>query len=88
MIISTQQLAIDGVAVKMVGVTDAPKVVYIHCVVGGSLYINGSSSVTTSTGFLIDKAVGVFTVEIGADDEIWGITAAGTHTFTVMQVSL
>ena len=88
MIISTQQLAIDGVAVKMVSASQTPKIVYIHAKVGGDLYINGSSEVTALTGFLVDKASGVFQVQVDADDEIWGISGAGTHTFCVMQVSL
>ena len=88
MIISTAQYAVDGVAVKLVAATPAPKIVYIHALITGSLYINGSSAVTSATGFLIDKASGIFTMQVDADDEVWGISGAGTHTFTVMTVSL
>lgn len=86
--ITTAQYAVDGTAVKLVAKSQTPKVVSIHAVVTGSLYINGSNTVTSATGFLIDKASGIFTTEVGAEDEIWGIAAAGTHTFTVMQVFL
>ena len=83
--ITTAQYAIDGTAVKLVAKSETPKRVYIHAVVTGSLYINGANTVTAANGFLIDKASGIYTIEAGADDEIWGITAAGTHVFSVLE---
>ena len=86
--ITTNQYSIDGTAVKIVAKSETGKKVYIHATVTGSLYINGANTVTSATGFLIDKASGIFSTQVGPEDEIWGITSAGTHTFTVMQVFL
>lgn len=86
--ITSAQYAIDGTAIKIAAASQTPKKVFIHAVTTGDLYIGGSSAVTSATGFLIDKAAAVFEVQVDADDELWGITGAGTHTFTVLQVFL
>lgn len=81
--IATAQYTIDGTAVKIVAKSEVPKIVAVHAVTNGNLFINGANTVTSSTGFLVDKQAGIFNVEIGAEDELWGITDSGTHTFSV-----
>ena len=86
MIVSTAQYSVDGVAVKLVAANEVARIVNIHC--ANDTYIGPTNAVTSSTGFLVDKAVGVFTVELDANDELWGIAGASTHTVYVMQVTL
>lgn len=81
--ITTAQYAIDGTAVKIVPKSEVPKIVAVHAITNGNLFINGANTLTSTTGFLVDKQAGIFNVEIGAEDELWGITDSGTHTFSV-----
>lgn len=78
------QYAVDGTAVKISATSQTPRHVYIHAVTG-SLYLNGSSAVTASTGMLIDKAAGVVLIQMDSDDELWCISGTGTHTVTVLE---
>lgn len=82
--IQTAQHSIDGVAVKIVAANQVPRNVSIHLVTG-AIYIGPSNAVTSSTGFLVEKAAGIYQVQVDADDELWAIASGGTHTATVLQ---
>lgn len=86
MIISTAQYSVDGVAVKLVASNEVPRIIKLHC--ANDTYIGPTNAVTSSTGFLVDKGAGVVTIEVDANDELWGIAGASTHTVYVMQVTL
>ena len=86
--ITTAQFSVDGTAVKLVSTSQVPKMVTIHDTTNGNLFINGTSAVTSTTGLLVDKLTGPFTFEIGPNDEVWAIAAAGTHTVSVMVITL
>ena len=86
--ITTAQFSVDGTAVKLVSTSQVPKMVTIHDVSNGNLFINGTNAVTSTTGLLVDKLTGPFTFEIGPNDEVWAIAGTGTHTVSVMVITL
>lgn len=83
MIISAQY-SIDGTAVKISATSQTPRHVYIHAL-SGTVYINGSSAVTSSTGLYVDSGSGVIKIEMDSDDELWAIAGGGTHTVSVLE---
>lgn len=82
--IQTAQYAIDGVTIKIVASNQVPRNVSVH-LVSGAIYIGSSNSVTASTGFLVEKAAGVYQLQVDANDELWAISSGGTHTVTVLE---
>jgi hypothetical protein len=84
--IASYQFSVDGTALKLVSASQTAKVVIIHNVGNGSVYMNGTSAVSSSTGFYIDKAAGPLQIQLASGDELWGISASGTHTVTVLEV--
>jgi len=81
--ISSAQYSIDGTAVKISAASQTPRHVYIH-VESGSIAVNGSSAVTSTTGLLFDTSAGVVFIEMDSDDELWAIAVGGTHTVSVL----
>jgi hypothetical protein len=57
--------------------------VMLHNIGNGIVYL-GSSAVTTSTGFYVDKAAGVIRVQLPPNETIYGITSTGTETVTAL----
>ena len=86
--ITSTQLTVSSTAVQVVATSQAPKRVSLHCHNTADVYISGANTVTSANGFLVDKAAGVFTVQIDSDEELWAIAAAGSHTLTVLVVYL
>jgi len=84
--ISTAQYSVGTTAVKLVDSSQVAKVIVIHNVGSGAVYINGTSAVSSTTGFYIDKAAGPLQIQIAAGDELWGIAASGSHTTTIFEV--
>lgn len=82
--ITSAQYAIDGIAIKISATSQTPRHVYVHAK-SGTLYLNGSDSVTSSTGLEIDNATGITMIEMDSDDELWCISGGGTHTVTVLE---
>jgi len=88
MIVSTAQYAVDGTPVKIVATNEVPRNVWINCSSNENFYIGSSNAVSTTTGFFVAKTAADLQIELDANDEIWAVMATGTHTITVMQVSL
>ena len=88
MIVSTAQYTVATEAVKVVDANDVSRRVNIHCIGNNPVYLGPTSEVTTSNGFYLDKNAAVFQIELDADDELWAISATGSQTVTVMQVTL
>lgn len=82
--IQNNQYAIGTTAARVSAVSQTPKQVSLHTV-SGTLYVGGSDAVTTTTGLLLEKAAGVVTLQIDANDELWIISGGGTHTVTVLE---
>ena len=57
--------------------------IMLHNIGNGIVYL-GSSAVTTSTGFYVDKASGVMRVQLPPNETIYGITSTGTETMSVL----
>lgn len=85
--IASAQYTIGTTAVKISSTSDTPKHVYIHAESSATVYV-GTSTVTGSTGLLIDKAGGPVMIQLDPNDELWAIAKSGTHTTTVLEVFL
>ena len=57
--------------------------IMLHNIGNGIVYL-GSSAVTTSTGFYVDKEAGVMRVQLPPNETIYGITSTGTETMSVL----
>ena len=57
--------------------------IMLHVIGNGIVYL-GSSTVTTSTGFYVDKAAGVLRIQLPPNETIYGITSTGTETVTAL----
>ena len=57
--------------------------IMLHNIGNGIIYL-GNSTVTTSDGFYVDKAVGVMRVQLPPNETIYGVTATGSQIMTVL----
>jgi hypothetical protein len=57
--------------------------IMLHNIGNGIVYL-GNSTVTTSTGFYVDKAAGVMRIQLPPNETIYGITSTGTETMSVL----
>lgn len=85
--ITSSQYTIDGVAVKLVASAIGHRKVIVHNFGSHNVYMNGADTVTTSTGFVLDKAAGPITVVVAPDEELWGICLAGQTTTVAVLVT-
>ena len=81
---ASAQYSIDGTAIKISATSQTPRHVYVHAL-SGSLFVNGSSAVTASTGLLIDSGASVVMFQMDSDDELWCISNGGTHVVSVLE---
>ena len=88
MIVSTAQYSVSSTPVKVVATNEVPRNVWINCSSNDDFYIAPTNAVSTTTGFFVSKSAADLQIELDANDEIWAVVATGTHTITVMQVSL
>jgi len=88
MIVSTAQYSVSSTPVKIVATNEVPRNVWINCSSNENFYIGPNNTVSTTTGFFVAKTAADLQIELDANDELWAIMATGTHTITVMQVSL
>lgn len=57
--------------------------IMLHNIGNGIVYLGGPT-VTTSTGFYVDKAAGVIRIQLPPNETIYGITSTGTETISVL----
>jgi hypothetical protein len=88
MIVSTAQYTVSSTPVKIVANNEVQRNVWINCTTNSDFYIGNSDTVTTTTGFFVAKTAADFRVELDANDELWAIVPSGSHTVSVMQVTL
>jgi len=87
-ILTTAQYTVTTTAVKILATNEVSRQVNIHCIGNDAVYLGPTSAVTTSNGFHLDKNAAVFQIELDANDELWAISASGSQTVTVMQITL
>jgi hypothetical protein len=88
MIVSTNQYSVSSTPVKVVSTGEVVRNVWINCNTNDDFYIGPTNTVSATTGFFVAKTAADFQIELDANDEIWAVVATGTHTITVLQVSL
>jgi hypothetical protein len=88
MIVSTAQYTVSSTPVKIVATNEVIRNVWINCKSNDDFYIGPTNTVSATTGFFVAKTAVDFKVELDANDELWAVVATGTHTITVMQVTL
>jgi hypothetical protein len=57
--------------------------IMVHAIGNGIVYL-GNSTVTTSTGFYVDKAAGVMRIQLPPNETIYGIVTTGTQLVSVL----
>jgi hypothetical protein len=88
MISSTSQHSVSSTPVKVVSTAEVPRNVWINCSSNDNFYIGPNNTVSTTTGFFVAKTASDLQIELDANDEIWAVVSSGTHTITVLQVTL
>ena len=88
MILSTAQYSVDGTPIKIVAANEVPRNVWINCTTNENFYIGPNNTVSTTTGFFVSKSAADLQIELDANDEVWAVVGSGTHTISVMQVTL
>ena len=88
MIASTAQYSVSSTPVKIVATNEVARNVWINCKTNDDFYIGPTNTVSTTTGFFVAKTATDLQIELDANDEIWAVVATGTHTITVLQVTL
>jgi len=87
-IASTAQYSVSSTPVKIVATNEVARNVWINCKTNDDFYIGPTNTVSTTTGFFVAKTATDLQIELDANDEIWAVVATGTHTITVLQVTL
>jgi hypothetical protein len=82
--ITSAQYSVGGTAVKIASADGGYRDVHVHNVGNGAIYL-GTSAVTTSTGFYLDKGAGPQVFRLDPQDDLWAV-ASGTQTVTVLIV--
>ena len=83
--ISSAQYAIAATAVKVASAKAGHQMVHLVPIGNTTVYIGGTSAVTSSTGYALNKTVGDHDIYIGPGDELWAICAGEqTETLTVL----
>lgn len=57
--------------------------IMLHNIGNGIVYL-GNSTVTSATGFYVDKLAGVIRIQLPPNETIYGITSIGTETISVL----
>ncbi len=85
MTITSAQYAVTDTAVKIHEQTVGHRTVHVAPVGNTTVYLGGSTAVTSSTGYSLQKAAGQHDVYLGPGDALWAVCASGqTETLTVL----
>ena len=82
--IASAQYSVDGTAVKIATSGQGYRTVHVHNIGNAAIYLNGASTVSTSTGFYVDKAAGPQVYLLAPQDEMWAIAGGTAQTVTVL----
>ena len=81
---STQVALNASTATQLVTAEPMTREVILHLLTSATFYVGGDNTVTSSTGFKIDNAAGPVTIQVPSNEVLWGITASGTPTVSVL----
>lgn len=85
--ITNAQYALSSTAVKIVSSGIGHRTAHLASLGNTTVYLGGSSAVTSSTGYAYSKALGEHDVFLGPADELWAVCdGEQTETITVMVV--
>ncbi len=88
MIVSTAQFSVSATPVRIVAANEVGRNVWINCTTNENFYIGPTNTVSTTTGFFVAKTAADLRIQLDANDELWAVMATGTHTISVLQVTL
>jgi hypothetical protein len=88
MILSTAQYSVSSTPVRIVASNELGRHVYINCTTNSDFYIGPNNTVSASTGFFVAKTAADFLIQIDPNDEVWAVMPSGTHTISVLQITL
>jgi len=77
------QTSVTTTATLLVASSTVNRNIVIHSASTTDVYL-GASTVSTSTGFLLEKNDGPLTVTVPAGETLHGIVSTGTETVTVL----
>lgn len=77
------QTSVTTAATLLVASDNVNRQIYIHSISNTAIYLGGST-VTTSTGFLLEKDDGYLAVTIPMNETLYAIVSTGTETVTVL----
>lgn len=81
---STQVALNASTATQLVTAEPMTREVILHILTAATFYVGGDNTVTSSTGLKIDNAAGPVTIQVPSNEVLWGITASGTPTVSVL----
>lgn len=70
----------------LVAADESHRTVYLHVVGNATVYV-GSSTVSTTTGMATEKHTAPLSIEVPANETLYGIVAADTETVCVLRPS-
>ena len=77
------QTSVTTAATLLVAADNINRQIYIHAISNTAIYLGGST-VTTSTGFILEKDDGYLALNIPIGETLYAIVATGTETVTVL----
>ena len=77
------QTSVTTAATLLVAADNINRQIYIHSLSNTAIYLGGST-VTTSTGFLLEKDDGYLALTIPIGETLYAIVGTGTETVTVL----
>ena len=77
------QTSVTTAATLLVAADNINRQIYIHAISNTAIYLGGST-VTTSTGFVLEKDDGYLALNIPIGETLYAIVATGTETVTVL----
>ena len=77
------QTTVTTAATLLVAADNVNRQVYIHSLSNTTIYLGGST-VTTSTGFVLEKDDGYLAVTVPIGETLYAVVATGTETVSVL----
>ena len=82
----SEKFTVTTTASKVIDADPCWRVVYLHVVGNGIVYL-GDSTVTSATGLLTEKNAVPFVLDVPANETVWAVTASATEDLRIMRPS-
>lgn len=83
--ITNAQYAITDTPTKVADTNVGHRTVHLAPVGNTTVYLGGTSGVSSSNGYGLNKSLGEHNIVVGSADEVWAVCASGqTETLTVL----